>query len=422
MPSGERPQAAVWHWAYAAKLASTRQTLRDYTFTNPRYHQEHQSAHHQTSVLGDASQGQYEQYDYPGRYKRDAQGKPFSRYRLEYAQREAELVTARSDDLQVIPGYCFSLTGHPRGSFNGDWLVVGVVHRGWQYGILEEEAGEEGNRYENECRLIPHGKQWRPTPHPKPRVDGPQMAHVVGPTGEEIYCDEWGRVKVQFPWDREGGNNEHSSCWIRVSQSWAGAQFGAMMIPRVGHEVIVSFLEGDPDQPIITGCTYHSTTEPPYRLPEHKTRMTIKSKSHKGDGFNELRFEDEKDKEEVFIHAQKDQNNVVNHNETTKVGRNRRENVGRNEKITVGKNRSQTIKQNELLTVGFNRMTNIAMNELHNVGMMRSLNVLLGQYTRVGQNYHLTSGLPPRRRQSYPGQHRANVNDDKSTDALNRSG
>ena len=392
MPSGERPQAAVWHWAYAAKLASTRQTLRDYTFTNPRYHQEHQSAHHQTSVLGEASLGQYEQYDYPGRYKRDAQGKPFSRYRLEYAQREAELVTARSDDLQVIPGYCFSLTGHPRGSFNGDWLVVGVVHRGWQYGVLEEEAGEEGNRYENECRLIPHGKQWRPTPHPKPRVDGPQMAHVVGPTGEEIYCDEWGRVKVQFPWDREGGNNEHSSCWIRVSQSWAGAQFGAMMIPRVGHEVIVSFLEGDPDQPIITGCTYHSTTEPPYRLPEHKTRMTIKSKSHKGDGFNELRFEDEKDKEEVFIHAQKDQNNVVNHNETTKVGRNRRENVGRNEKITVGKNRSQTIKQNELLTVGFNRMTNIAMNELHNVGMMRSLNVLLGQYTRVGQHYHLTVG------------------------------
>lgn len=226
MPSGERPQAAVWHWAYAAKLASTRQTLRDYTFTNPRYHQEHQSAHHQTSVLGEASQGQYEQYDYPGRYKRDAQGKPFSRYRLEYAQREAELVTARSDDLQVIPGYCFSLTGHPRGSFNGDWLVVGVVHRGWQYGVLEEEAGEEGNRYENECRLIPHGKQWRPTPHPKPRVDGPQMAHVVGPTGEEIYCDEWGRVKVQFPWDREGGNNEHSSCWIRVSQSWGGANLG----------------------------------------------------------------------------------------------------------------------------------------------------------------------------------------------------
>ncbi|MDC2825538.1 type VI secretion system tip protein TssI/VgrG [Rodentibacter pneumotropicus] len=392
MPSGERPQAAVWHWDYEETLGSTRQTLRDYTFTNPRYNQEHQAVHNIANVLGEHRVGQYERYDYPGRYKRDEQGEPFSSYRLEYEQREAEVAQAKSDDLRVMPGYCFSLTGHRRARFNQDWLVVGVVHRGWQSGVLEEEAGEAGNRYENTIKLIPRGKAWRPTPQPKPKVDGQQVAHVVGPAGEEIYCDRWGRVKIQFPWDRLGNNDEHSSCWVRVSQGWAGAQFGAMMIPRIGHEVIVSFLEGDPDQPIITGRTYHSTTEPPYPLPEHKTRMTIKSKTHKGNGFNELRFEDEKDKEEVFLHAQRDQNNVVNHDETTKVGRNRTEKVGRNEKITVGKNRSQTIKQNELLTVGFNRMTNIVMNELHNVGMMRSLNVLLDQHEIVGQDYGLTVG------------------------------
>ncbi|MCR1838694.1 type VI secretion system tip protein VgrG, partial [Pasteurella caecimuris] len=392
MPAGERPEAAVWHWAYEEKLAGTQQTLRDYTFTHPRYHQEHQAVRNTPNIFGEHRDAQYESYDYPGRYKRDAQGKPFTRYRLEYLQREAELATAKSDDLRVIPGYCFTLTGHRRAHYNRDWLVVGVTHRGWQSGVLEEESGEQGNRYENDIKLIPQGRQWRPTPQPKPRVDGLQVAHVVGPAEEEIYCDEWGRVKVQFPWDRQGNNDEHSSCWIRVSQGWAGAQFGSIAIPRIGHEVLVGFLEGDPDQPIITGRTYHGTTEPPYPLPTHKTRMTIKSKTHKGEGFNELRFDDEKEQEEIFIHAQKNQNNVVNHDETTNVGRNRSEKVGRHEKITVGKNRSQTIKQNELLTVGFNRMTNIAMNELHNVGMMRSLNVLLSQKEMVGQDCDLTVG------------------------------
>ncbi|MDG2946915.1 type VI secretion system tip protein TssI/VgrG, partial [Bisgaard Taxon 10/6] len=291
-PAGERPAPALWHWAYEARLRTSQQTLRDYTFTNPRYNQEHLAQNQQPSVLGEnLAQAAYEKYDYPGRYKKDAQGEPFSRYRLEYERREAEVASAVGDDLRVIPGYRFSLTGHPRDNFNRSWLVVEVEHRGYQTGILEEEAGETGNRYENRIKLIPSLAPWRPTPHPKPRVDGPQIAHVVGPAGEEIYCDEWGRVKIQFPWDRLGQEDENSSCWVRVSQAWAGAQFGNIAIPRIGHEVIVDFLEGDPDQPIITGRTYHSTTEPPYNLPAHKTRMSIKSKTHKGSGFNELRFE-----------------------------------------------------------------------------------------------------------------------------------
>ncbi|WP_162541437.1 type VI secretion system tip protein TssI/VgrG, partial [Aggregatibacter aphrophilus] len=200
------------------------------------------------------------------------------------------------------------------------WLIVSIEHRGYQHGILEEEAGALGNHYENHLKLIPHTTQWRPLPQPKPKVDGPQMAHVVGPEGEEIYCDEWGRVKIRFPWDRVGSHDEHSSCWVRVSQGWAGAQYGSQMLPRIGQEVIVNFLEGDPDQPIITGRTYHSTTEPPYPLPKHKTRMTIKSKTHKGNGFNELRFEDEKGQEEIFLHAEKDHNHIVNHDETSRIG------------------------------------------------------------------------------------------------------
>ena len=401
MPSGERPQAAVWRFAYEEKLKPTLQTLRDYTFTNPRYNQEHQSTHNRANVLGENRHGQYELYDYPGRYKRDAQGKPFSQYRLEYEQREAEMAMANSDDLRIIPGYCFSLSGHTRSNFNQDWLVIGVVHRGWQSGVLEEEAGAEGNRYENEMKLIPHGRQWRPTPQPRPVVDGPQVAHVVGPADEEIYCDEWGRVKIQFPWDRLGNNDEHSSCWVRVSQGWAGAQLGSMMIPRIGHEGIVDFLEGDPDQPIITGRTYHSTTEPPYNLPEHKTRMTIKSKTHKGNGFNELRFEDEKDREEIFIHAEKDQNNVVNNDETTQIGHDRTEQVGHDETINIGNNRTETVGQDESLTVGRdqtnlvnrNRMTKIEKDDILNIGNHLSVDVVADTKIHTGRDYkHQSNG------------------------------
>ncbi|OOF66685.1 type VI secretion system Vgr family protein [Rodentibacter sp. Ppn85] len=403
MPAGQRPEAAVWHWAYQEKLSPTLQTLRDYTFTNPRYNQEHQAALQGANALGEIRQGEhsenqhnvYERYDYPGRYKRDAQGKPFTQYRLEYERREAELAIAQSDDLRVQPGYVFGLTGHQREAFNRDWLIVGVEHYGWQPGVLEEEAGEEGNRYENRIKLIPNTIQWRPEPQPRPVVEGSQMAHVVGPADEEIYCDEWGRVKVQFPWDREGQNNEHSSCWIRVSQGWAGAQFGHIAIPRIGHEVMVDFLEGDPDQPVITGRTYHSTTEPPYALPEHKTRMTIKSKTHKGNGFNELRFEDENGKEEVFIHAERDQNNVVKNDETTQIGHDRSEQVGNDETITIGNNRTETVGQDESLTVGRdqsnkinrNRMTKIEKDEVLNIGNNLSLDVYANQQAKTGRDY-----------------------------------
>ena len=395
MPSGERPEPALWQWSYEAKVGTSQQTLRDYTFTNPSYTQEHQQGVQESSVLGERAVNIYEKYDYPGRYKRDAQGEPFSRYRLEYERRESEIAIGRGDDLRLIAGYCFSLSGHPRKNFNQSWLVVEVEHNGRQTGILEEEAGEAGNFYDNQIKFIPRGIQWRPTPNPKPRVEGPQIAHVVGPEGEEIYCDEWGRVKIQFPWDRLGTYNENSSCWVRVSQAWAGAHFGNIAIPRIGHEVIVDFLEGDPDQPIITGRTYHSTTEPPYNLPEHKTRMSIKSKTHKGNGFNELRFEDEKEKEEIFIHAEKDQNNVVNHNETTQIGNDRMEQVGNDEKIHIGNNRIETVGMDESVTIGQdqsllihrNRQTKIEKDDILNIGNHFQLDVYADHRVNNGRDY-----------------------------------
>ena len=400
-PAGDRSFACLWRFDYCRKVTTTRQTLRDYTFLNPNYNLEHQH-HSQASALTDNSASKsavnsetvYEKYDYPGRYKKDEQGNPFSLYRLESELALSETANAAGDDMRVVPGCGFTLEGHANSAFNQDWLVVRVEHFGKQTGSLDEEAGEEGNRYENTLFLIPHNKPWRSPLKPRPIIRGTQVAHVTGPEGEEIYCDEWGRVKLQFPWDRLGNFDEHSSCWVRVVQGWAGAQYGNMMIPRIGHEVLVKFLNGDPDQPIVVGRTYHSTTEPPYELPKHKTRMMIKSKTHKGNGFNELRFEDEMGREEVFIHAEKDLNHIVKHDETTQVGHDRTEQVGRNETIHIGNDRMETVGQDEDLTInrdqirsiGRNRITKIEKDDILNVNNNRRVNVHADSLIKVGQD------------------------------------
>ena len=400
-PAGDRSFACLWRFDYCRKVTTTSQTLRDYTFLNPNYNLEHQH-HSQASALTDSDTSKsavnsttvYEKYDYPGRYKKDEQGNPFSLYRLESELALSETANAAGDDMRVVPGYGFTLEGHANSAFNQDWLVVRVEHFGKQTGSLDEEAGEEGNRYENTLFLIPHNKPWRSPLKPRPIIRGTQVAHVTGPEGEEIYCDEWGRVKLQFPWDRLGNFDEHSSCWVRVVQGWAGAQYGNMMIPRIGHEVLVKFLNGDPDQPIVVGRTYHSTTEPPYELPKHKTRMTIKSKTHKGNGFNELRFEDEMGREEVFIHAEKDLNHIVKHDETTQVGHDRTEQVGRNETIHIGNDRMETVGQDEDLTInrdqirsiGRNRITKIEKDDILNVNNNRRVNVHADSLIKVGQD------------------------------------
>ena len=400
-PAGDRSFACLWRFDYCRKVTTTSQTLRDYTFLNPNYNLEHQH-HSQASGITDSDTSKsavnsatvYEKYDYPGRYKKDEQGNPFSLYRLESELALSETANAVGDDMRVVPGYGFTLEGHANSAFNQEWLVVRVEHSGKQTGSLDEEAGEEGNRYENTLFLIPHNKPWRSPLKPRPIIRGTQVAHVTGPEGEEIYCDEWGRVKLQFPWDRLGNFDEHSSCWVRVVQGWAGAQYGNMMIPRIGHEVLVKFLNGDPDQPIVVGRTYHSTTEPPYELPKHKTRMTIKSKTHKGNGFNELRFEDEMGREEVFIHAEKDLNHIVKHDETTQVGHDRTEQVGRNETIHIGNDRTETVGQDEDLTInrdqirsiGRNRITKIEKDDILNVNNNRRVNVHADSLIKVGQD------------------------------------
>ena len=384
---GDQARPCLRRLRYSEQVRTARQVQRDYTFTNPQYRQEHRA-----SDSGITHQSRdYERFDYPGRYKRDAVGVPFTATRLTALRHDARIAEVEGDDVRLQPGLSFTLIEHPRKDLNAHWRVMRVHHEGSQFTSLQEEAAgtEQGTRYSQEAVLVPGRIEWRPAPLDKPRIDGPHMATVVGPPGEEIYCDEWGRVKVSFPWDRESRNNEFSSCWVRVSQGWAGGSWGSMAIPRIGQDVIIQYVNADPDQPMITGRTYCGNQLPPYDLPEHKTRMTIKSQTHKGDGFNELRFEDELGKEEVFIHAQRDQNNVVGNDETTRVGRNRVEQVGNDEHLNIGHDFRQETGRDHTQLIGQTCRVDIKHDLIEKIGNDRSESTGANHQAFVGKDAEL---------------------------------
>jgi len=381
---GDQARPCLRRLRYSEQVRTARQVQRDYTFTHPAYRQEQRAdgsdLKHQSTT--------YERFDYPGRYKREAVGAPFTATRITAWRHDARLAEVEGDDERLQPGLSFTLTEHPRKDLNMHWRVTRVHHEGTQFTSLQEEAAgaQQGTRYTQEAVLVPGRIEWRPAPLPKPRIDGPQMATVVGPKGEEIYCDQWGRVKVSFPWDRESQDNEFSSCWVRVSQGWAGGSWGSMAIPRIGQDVIIQYVDADPDQPMITGRTYCGNQLPPYDLPKHKTRMTIKSQTHKGKGFNELRFEDELGKEEVFIHAQRDQNNIVGHDETTRVGNDRTERVERDETISIGQDRLEEVARDESVVIGQNRVHEIGNDDSLSIGRTHTITTGKDRIEQVGNH------------------------------------
>ncbi|VVN92547.1 type VI secretion system Vgr family protein [Pseudomonas fluorescens] len=387
---GDSAEPALQRFRYTEHVRTSRQVQRDYTFTHPRYAQEHAADGTQL----DHQNRSYERYDYPGRYKRDAVGKPFTKTRLSALRNDARIAEVEGDDPRLQPGLAFDLSDHPRDDMNVRWRTVSIVHTGTQHSSQQEEAAGSaaGTRYHLKATLIPDSADWKAPLLPKPRLDGPQTATVVGPPGEEIFCDKWGRIKVSFPWDRTSQNNQHSSCWIRVAQGWAGTTWGAMAIPRIGQEVIVDHLDGDPDQPIVMGRAYREANLPPYELPKHKTRMTIKSQTHKGDGSNELRFEDEKAQEEIYIHAQKDQNNHVNNNETTFVGNDRSERVEHNETLSIGDHRTEDVGKNETIQIGANRSVTIGANKAETIALAKAETIGLGKALTIGGGYQTSVG------------------------------
>ena len=269
-----------------------------------------------------------EVFDYPGQYTVVAEGDSYSKVQIEHLQAAQELAEARTEHEGVIAGYTFKLKEHARRDQNREYLVTSTLIT-LTSGAFGESGTERSGQSEQpymDCQFtsLDTARQFRTQPTtPRPFVHGPQTAVVVGPKGDEIHTDKYGRIKVQFHWDRLGKSDEKSSCWIRIVQNWAGKKWGFINIPRIGHEVLVEFLEGDPNRPIVTGSVYNNDLMPPYGLPDNATQSGIKTHSSKEgtpDNFNEIRFEDKKDSEEIYFHAEKDFNRVVENNDSLKIG------------------------------------------------------------------------------------------------------
>ena len=376
---GQQHGQFVRKFRYQKAVRTAEVELKDYSFKTPAYALSHNKQGSELNHQRDS----YQHFDYPGRFKQDPSGTAFTAYRLDALRADAITGDGESNAPQLMPGLAFTLSEHPNAVLNTDWQVVQITHTGKQPQALEEEGGNGPTVYYNQFAVIPATTPWRALMPHKPMVDGPQIATVVGPDGEEIYCDEHGRVKLQFPWDRYGSSNDQSSCWVRVSQGWAGGQYGMIAIPRVGHEVIVSFLEGDPDQPIVTGRTYHATNRPPYDLPAHKTRTVLRTETHQGEGFNELRFEDQAGQEEIYIHGQKNLNVLIEndvawrikHDEHRDIDNDRFTRIKANDHLSVDGEKRDHIKADYSLTVDTSMHQKLAQSLLVDVGQEAHLKV-----------------------------------------------
>jgi type VI secretion system secreted protein VgrG len=333
-------------------------------------------------VTGD---GEEKVFDYhPGRFTSRDEGERYAKLALEADEVRHHVVTGNGSCRYFRPGYRFDLVGHYRGDLNTGYLLTEVIHEAdggdWR-------SGDGGTLdYRVDFAAVPVGVPFRPRRRAqKPRISGSQTAVVVGKHGEEIWVDKFGRVKVKFHWDRSDPKGESASCWVRVSTSWAGKNWGAIQIPRIGEEVIVDFLEGDPDQPIIIGRVYNADHMPPYELPANKTQSGVKSRSSKdakAQNFNEIRFEDLKGKEEFYIQAEK--------NKVVLVKNNRTETVHGNETITIKKDRTEKVEKSESITIGEDRTEEVGGDEVLKVEGDRTHSVGGDEALSVGGDSTLT--------------------------------
>ena len=406
---GNRPEDRIFDWHKLQELRSGKYTLWDHTFELPHKHLDAEKTIQDSVQVGKVSHklkvggnDKLELYDYPGEYAQRFDGvspgggdqagdlqKIFqdnsrtAGIRMQEEAAASIVIQGASTCRQLVSGHRFSLQRH----FNadGEYMLTSVSHSVVYDAYRSDSTGDF--HYSNQFTCLPFALPFRPARMtPKPVIHGTQTAVVVGPPGEEIWPDKYGRVKVQFHWDREGQNNDKSSCWVRVSTPWAGKQWGMIHIPRIGQEVVVAFEEGDPDRPIIVGSVYNYEQMPPFPLPAQKTQSGIKSNTHKGGGFNELVFDDTAGKEQIRMHGQYNMDTRVENDQTQSIGMNRKADVGVDETMLVGNNQALTVGVNKSVKVGTNHDETVGVNQTVNVGTNQSTTVGTNQTNSVGAN------------------------------------
>lgn len=414
---GNTLDTQVTGWEHVYLFRKGKWSLNDYNFKEPK-----KDLNASTKTKSEyAKNGEYEHYEYPGFYD-TSKGSDLVKVRLDAEEVDRNIVQGTSDCSSFFAGGQFKLAKHATSSEKGTYILVSVMHKVYDRSYF---AGEEGSSdYKNEFVCIPSDTHFRPkNEHLKPTMKGPQSALVVGPAGEEIYIDEHNRIKVQFIWDREGKKDENSSCFVRVMQAWAGNGWGTSFIPRIGHEVIVSFLDGDPDRPLVTGSVYNGWNKPTY---PSKTQSGIKTRSTKEgtpQNFNELRFEDKKGDEQIYVHAEKNYDTQVENNQTLTVDNDRTKTIGNNESSSIGNDRSKSVGNNQSESIGKNKSIDVGDNHTESIGKNMSLSVGKNISIDIGDDHsesigkNMTLSVGKDRTETVAGKHLETVDKDYAVKA-----
>ncbi len=381
----------VTAWQVEQELRTGKYSLTDYNFETPGA----SLMANEPTVVEVGGNTKYELYDYPGIHLNTSQGGAVAKVRMQEEEAGHVLNSGSSVCRAFTSGYKFDLKDHYRDDLNDSYVLTQVQHVA-SVGSYEQSAAHNPAYYSNTFTCIPASVPFRPARlTPKPFVQGPQTALVVGKSGEEIWVDKYGRIKVQFYWDRLGKKDENSSCWIRVSQPWGGKGWGAMWIPRMGQEVVVSFEEGDPDRPLITGRVYNADQTVPYTLPDHQTVSTFQSRSSKSGAtanYNEIRFEDKQGSEQIFINAERDKDERVEVDSREFVGSNRHLNVGANQTENIGADKHLTIAANHVESIGKNMSLSVGTDLMETIGNDQHLNVGNNLQENIGKDQHVNIG------------------------------
>ena len=372
-----RERDHIYNWQVNQEIQSGVCELNDFDFERPKADIKVKS-----SIAREHAYADQEIFDYPGEYIETSDGETYAKTRIEEAQADYERIEGEGNARGLCVGSLFQLTDYPREDQNREYLIVSAEHEVVSDAFQTTAAAGQTKPYKCNFTAMPGKEPFRSAcTTNKPVVGGPQTAIVVGSAGDEIYTDKYGRIKVSFHWDRESKFDETSSCWIRVAQVWAGKQWGGIHLPRVGQEVIVDFLEGDPDRPIITGRVYNNDNMPPYDLPANATQSGIKSRSTVGgtaENFNEIRFEDKKGSEEVFLQGEKDwtinikndKTQTIGNDETLEIANNKTETVGKDREVTAGQKMTFTADKEMILECGQAKITLKNTGDIAIEGMM----------------------------------------------------